>query len=45
MITPGGSHLVIGVDFTHGDEDRPRTPDQFVEVVAGYLAAALPPKR
>lgn len=45
VTTPGGSRLVVGVDFAHSEEDRPRTPEQFVDVVAGYLAAALPPKR
>jgi hypothetical protein len=45
VTTPGECRLVVGVDFVHADEDRPRAPEQFVDVVAGYLAAALPPKR
>jgi K+-sensing histidine kinase KdpD len=45
VTTPGGCRLVVGVDFAHADEDRPRAPEQFVDVVAGYLAAALPSKR
>jgi two-component system sensor histidine kinase KdpD len=40
-ITPAnGPRMVLGVDFSHGEEDRPRSPEQFVDVVAGYLTAA-----
>jgi len=42
VTTPGGCRLVFGVDFSRSQEDRPRSPEQFVDVVAGYLAAALP---
>lgn len=40
--TPGGSRLVLGVDFSRGADGRPKAPEQLVDVVAGYLAAALP---
>ncbi|HEV2532874.1 DUF4118 domain-containing protein [Phenylobacterium sp.] len=38
--TPGGRRYVLGVDFTHGERERPATPQRFVDVVSGYLAAA-----
>lgn len=44
VAAPDRCRLVVGVDFAHGEEDRPRTPEQFVDVVAGYLAAALKSK-
>lgn len=40
VTTPAGGRLVVGVDFAHGEEDRPQAPEQFIDVVAGYLAAA-----
>lgn len=34
-------HCVIGVDFTNARTPRAADPERFVEVVAGYLAAAF----
>jgi K+-sensing histidine kinase KdpD len=42
VATPGGVRLLLGVDFSRAEEDRPRSPEQLVDVVAGYLAAAFP---
>jgi K+-sensing histidine kinase KdpD len=32
---------VIGLDFTHSGRERPAKPERFVEIVGGYLAAAV----
>jgi K+-sensing histidine kinase KdpD len=41
VATPSGCGCVIGVDFTHAEDERPEKPEQFVDVVAAYLAVAL----
>lgn len=40
--TPAGCRCVLGVDFVHADRERPVAPERFVEVVAAYVATALP---
>lgn len=41
--TPTGCDCVLGVDFVHSARERPSSPEKLVEVVAGYVAAALGP--
>lgn len=41
VTTPQGGEFVIGVDFTRSGRDRPAKPERFVEIVGGYLAAAV----
>lgn len=41
VTTPQGRRSVIGLDFTHGAEERPASPERFVEVVAAYLSVGL----
>ena len=41
VTTRDGSGCVVGVDFTRSDEGRPKAPEQWVDVVRGYLAAAF----
>jgi hypothetical protein len=36
---PVERRCVIGVDFQHGEGERPEKPERFVDVVAAYLAA------
>ncbi|THD83250.1 MAG: DUF4118 domain-containing protein [Phenylobacterium sp.] len=40
VTTPAGG-CAVGVDFTRARGGRPASPDRFVDVVGGYLAAAL----
>jgi two-component system sensor histidine kinase KdpD len=40
-VSTGSCRCVLGIDFAHAEEDRPAAPERFVDVVAGYLAAAL----
>jgi two-component system sensor histidine kinase KdpD len=42
--TPAGCNCVLGVDFAHSARERPPSPEKLVEVVAGYVAAALSPR-
>jgi K+-sensing histidine kinase KdpD len=39
--TPAGCNCVLGVDFAHGARERPRSPEQIIEVVAAYVAVAF----
>ncbi|MDB5446456.1 MAG: hypothetical protein JWQ97_1773 [Phenylobacterium sp.] len=41
VATPAGGQWVTGVDFTRADGGRPAKPENFVDVVAAYLATAL----
>jgi len=38
--TAAGCNCVLGVDFTHAARERPDSPDQIIEVIAAYVAAA-----
>jgi len=42
--TPAGCNCVLGVDFAHSARERPPSPEKLVEVVGGYVAAALRPR-
>ena len=39
--TPAGSNCVLGVDFVHAARERPNSPEQIIEVIAAYVAAAF----
>ena len=39
--TPASSNCVLGVDFAHAARERPDSPEQIVEVIAAYVAAAF----
>ena len=39
--TPTGHNCVLGVDFVHAARERPNSPEQIIEVIAAYVAAAL----
>jgi len=39
--TPAGCNCALGVDFAHAARERPTSPEQIIEVIAGYVAAAF----
>jgi hypothetical protein len=39
--TPAGCNCVLGVDFVHAARERPNSPEQTIEVIAAYVAAAF----
>jgi K+-sensing histidine kinase KdpD len=39
--TPAGCNCVLGVDFVHAARERPNSPEQIIEVIAAYVAAAF----
>ena len=39
--TPAGCNCVLGVDFAHAACERPDSPEQIIEVIAAYVAAAF----
>jgi two-component system sensor histidine kinase KdpD len=39
--TPAGCNCVLGVDFAHAARERPDSPEQIIEVIAAYVAAAF----
>jgi K+-sensing histidine kinase KdpD len=39
--TPAGCNCVLGVDFEHAARERPASPEQIIEVIAAYVAAAF----
>jgi two-component system sensor histidine kinase KdpD len=39
--TPSGACYALGVDFLHGEAERPERPERFFEAIAAYLAAAV----
>jgi len=41
VASPWGCDCVIGLDFTHGEGERPERPERFVDVIAAYVAIAL----
>jgi K+-sensing histidine kinase KdpD len=40
VTSPDGGRYVLGVDFGHGEADRPGDPERFIEAVGAYLAAS-----
>lgn len=42
--TPAGCNCVLGVDFVHAARERPHSPEQIIEVIAAYVAAAFAPR-
>jgi K+-sensing histidine kinase KdpD len=42
--TPAGYNCVLGVDFVHAARERPHSPEQIIEVIAAYVAAAFAPR-
>ena len=40
-VASAGCRCVLGVDFSRAERERPAEPQRFVDVVGGYLAAAL----
>ena len=42
--TPAGCNCVLGVDFVHAARERPHSPEQTIEVIAAYVAAAFAPR-
>jgi K+-sensing histidine kinase KdpD len=41
VLTRAGCNCALGVDFAHAARERPASPEQVIEVVAAYVAAAL----
>ena len=39
--TPAGCNCALGVDFVHAARERPNSPEQIIEVIAAYVAAAF----
>ena len=42
--TLAGCNCVLGVDFVHAARERPHSPEQIIEVIAAYVAAAFAPR-
>jgi K+-sensing histidine kinase KdpD len=40
-VSTRAGNCVLGVDFAHAARERPASPEQIIEVVAAYVAAAL----